>query len=149
MKHKSVWIIGLGLGVAGLVLAIIVGGKYLSGELSAGKADTVASFVKTVDQYIAAGTLSPGQLESLKELAVIVKSKDASLATVLLSQGMVQNAMQDGQMSKPEYQNIVVVKEWLKKKKGNATFIELGQFYNDNPAIKDVMESLRNKPLPR
>ena len=149
MKHTSGWIIGLGLGVAGLVLAIIVGGKYLSGALSAGKADTVVSFVKAVDRYVAAGTLSTGQLESLKELAAIVKSRDASMATVLLSHGIVRNAMQDGRMSEPEYQNIIVVKEWLKKKKGHATLIELGQFYNDHPAIKDVMESPRNKPLPR
>jgi len=145
MKHTSGWTIGLGIGIVAIVLAIIIGGNFISGRLSAGKTETVASFVKAVDQYIAEGKTSTEQIEILKDLAVIVKSKDASLAAVLLSHGIVQNAMKDGRMSEQECQNIIVVREWLKKKHGNVTFIELGQFLNDNPAIKDVLESLRRK----
>ena len=140
MKHTSGWNIGLGIGIVAIVLAIIFGVKFISGELSAGKADTVVSLVKAVDRYIAEGTLSTEQVEILRELAAIVKSKDASMAAVLLSHGVVQNAMKNGRISERGWQNIIVVREWLKKKKGNVTFVVLGRFYNDNPAIKDVME---------
>jgi hypothetical protein len=144
-KKRLGWKIGLGIGFLCLVVIIIAVSYFISENLSRGKKEIVASFEKAVDQYVAEGKLPREQIDIIKELAQIVKYKEASTWAILLSSGIVQNAMEDGQISDQEYQDIKSIRDLLRKTNGNLSFAECGKFLNDNPRIKEIFESLRKK----
>jgi hypothetical protein len=147
MKNKSVWKIGLSIGivVVTIIALFILKISKLSKDLLGSNKEEVAAFVKTVDQYIAEGRIPREQIDIIKELSEIVQYKEASTWTALYSRVIVQSAMEDGRISEQEYQNIVSIRDLLRKKNGNLGFVESGKYMNENPHIKEIFESLAKK----